>query len=41
MQIQNEAVTDYLRKTAVLRETADQLEARRRGFKEEMQFVTY
>ena len=32
MQIQNEAVEDYLCKTPVLRETADQLETQRRAF---------
>ena len=36
MQIQNEAVTDYLRKTAVLGEKTDQLEARKRAFIEGM-----
>ena len=41
MQIQNEAVTDYLHKTAVLGETADQLEARKRAFIEGMKVRTF
>ena len=41
MQIQNEAVTDTLRKTAVLGETANQLEARKRAFIEGMQVGTF
>ena len=41
LQIQSEAVTDYLRKTAILGESADQLEARKRAFLEEMQVGTF
>ena len=41
MQIQNEAVTDYLRKTAVLGETTDQIEARKRSLIEGMQVATF
>ena len=41
MQIQNEAVTDYLRRTAVLGEAADELEARKRAFLEGMQVGTF
>ena len=37
LQIQSEAVTDYLRKTAILGESADQLEARKRAFMEGIQ----
>ena len=41
LQIQSEAVTDYLRKTAILGESADQLEARKRAFLEGMQVGTF
>ena len=41
VQIQNEAVTDYLRKTATLGESANQLEARKRAFIEGMQVGTF
>ena len=41
LQIQSEAVTDYLRKTAILGESADQLEARKRAFMEGMQVGTF
>ena len=41
LQIQSEAVTDYLRKTAILGESADQLEARKRAFMEGMQVDTF
>ena len=41
LQIQSEAVTDYLRKTAILGESADQLEARKRAFIEGMQVGTF
>ena len=41
LQIQREAVTDYLRKTAFLGESADQLEARKRAFMEGMQVGTF
>ena len=41
LQIQCEAVTDYLRKTAILGESADQLEARKRAFLEGMQVGTF
>ena len=40
-QIQCEAVTDYLRKTAILGELADQLEARKRALLEGMQVGTF
>ena len=41
LQIQSEAVTDYLRKTAILGESADQLEARKRATMEGMQVGTF
>ena len=41
IQIQSEAVTDYLGKTAILGESADQLEARKRAFMEGMQVGTF
>ena len=41
LQIQSEAVTDYLRKTTILGESADQLEARKRAFLEGMQVGTF
>ena len=41
LQIQSEAVTDYLHKTAILGESADQLEARKRAFLEGMQVGTF
>ena len=41
LQIQSEAVTDYLPKTAILGESADQLEARNRAFLEGMQVGTF
>ena len=41
LQIQSEAVTDYLRKTAILGESADQLEARKRAFLEGRQVGTF
>ena len=41
LQIQSEAVRDYLRKTAILGESADQLEARKRAFMEGMQVGTF
>ena len=41
IQIKSEAVTDYLRKTAILGESADQLEARKRPFMEGMQVGTF
>ena len=41
LQIQSEAVTDYLCKTAILGESADQLEARKRAFMEGSQVGTF
>ena len=41
LQIQSEAVTDYLRKTAILGESADHLEARKRVLMEAMQVGTF
>ena len=41
VQIQNEAVMDYLHKTATLGESANQLEARKRAFIEGMQVGTF
>ena len=41
IQIQSEAVTDYLRKTAISGESADQLEARKRAIMEGMQMGTF
>ena len=41
MQIQQEAVTDYLNKTAIHGETVLQVEARKRAFIEGMQVGTF
>ena len=40
VRIQSEAVMEYLRKTAILGESADQLEARKKAFMEGMQVGT-
>ena len=41
MQIQEEAVSDYLKKTTIRGETALQVEARKRAFIEGMQVGTF
>ena len=41
LQIQSEAVTDYLRKTAILGKSGDQLDARKKAFMEGMQVGTF